>query len=219
MGTPTGPATERVRVRRAPARAVYDAETVHAVLDAGSVCHLGITVDEQPYVIPTIYGRDGDVVYVHGSAASRTLRHLATAARVCVAVTLVDALVLARSAFHHSLNYRSVVVLGTAELIEDPAQKEHALRVVTEHLLPGRWDHVRAPNQRELRATSVLRLPLDESSAKIRDEGVNDDPEDLALDVWAGLVPLTVAPGAPVPDPRLAAGAEVPDHVRAWVPG
>lgn len=209
----TAPASDRVRVRRVPARGAYDAATVHAILDAGYVCHLGFVVDGQPYVVPTLYGRDGDVVYVHGSAASRMLRQLAGGLPACLTVTHVDGLVLARSAFHHSLNYRSVVVLGTATLVDDPDEELRALEVVSEQVVPGRWAHVRAPNPTELRATSVLRLPLDECSAKIRDAGVGDEPEDLALDVWAGVVPLTVVAGSPVPDPHLRAGTPVPSSV------
>lgn len=214
----TPPASDRVRVRRVPDRGAYDRATVDAILDAGAVCHLGFAVDGQPYVIPTLYGRDGDAVYVHGSAASRMLRHLAGGVAACLTVTHVDALILARSAFHHSMNYRSVVVLGTATLVDEPAEKLHALEVVSEQVVPGRWSAVRAPNDRELRATTVLRLPLDECSAKIRDAGVGDDEEDLGLDVWAGVVPLTVTAGAPVPDPDLRPGTPVPDHVSSLRP-
>ena len=217
MGTTT-PASERVRVRRVPERGAYDRATVDAILDAGFLCHLGFAVDGQPYVIPTLYGRDGDVVYVHGSSASRMLRQLAEGVPACLTVTHVDALVLARSAFHHSINYRSVVVLGTATLVDDPAEKLRALEVVTDQVVPGRWAEVRGPNAREDRATTVLRLPLDECSAKVRDAGVKDDAEDLDLDVWAGIVPLTTMPGAPVADPDLAPGTPVPSHVRDWLP-
>ncbi|MBW3657477.1 MAG: pyridoxamine 5'-phosphate oxidase family protein [Actinobacteria bacterium] len=211
----TAPASDRVRVRRLPDRGAYDRAGVHAVLDAGFLCHLGFAVDGQPYVIPTLYGRDGDVVYVHGSAASRMLRQLAGGVAACLTVTHVDGLVLARSAFHHSINYRSAVVLGSATLVDDPDEKLRALEVVTDQVVPGRWAEVRGPSAKEDRATAVLRLPLDECSVKIRDAGVGDDVEDLELDVWAGVVPLATVPGAPVPDPGLRAGIPVPASVAA----
>jgi nitroimidazol reductase NimA-like FMN-containing flavoprotein (pyridoxamine 5'-phosphate oxidase superfamily) len=214
----TAPPSERVRVRRGPERAAYDRGTVEAILDAGFLCHLGIAVDGQPYVIPTLYGRDGDVVYLHGSAASRTVRAAGGGAPVCLTVTHVDGLVLARSAFHHSVNYRSVVVLGTATVVDDSEEKRHALEVLTDHVVPGRWVHVRGPSPKEDRATTVLRLTLDECSAKVRAAGVSDDPDDLALDVWAGVLPLRTVVGAPEPDPDLADGTPVPDHVSAWRP-
>lgn len=203
-------------MRRVPARGHYDRAAIDAVLDAGFVCHLGFAVDAQPFVVPTIYGRDGDRLYVHGSAAARSLRHVGAGAPACVTVTHVDGLVLARSAFHHSVNYRSVMVLGSATPVSDPDEQRHALRVITEHAVPGRWPHVRQPSARELRATAVLALPIDESSAKIRDGGVNDDAADLDLPVWAGVLPLALVPGRPVPDDNLPAGTAVPHHVAAW---
>jgi hypothetical protein len=204
-------------VRRLPERARYDREAVEEVLDAGLVAHLGFAVDGQPYVIPTLHARVGDDVYVHGSAASRTLRTLAGRLPACLTVTLLDGIVLARSVFEHSMNYRSVVVLGTAEAVDDPAEKLVALEAFTEKLLPGRWSEARPPTAKELRATSVLRLPLDEASAKIRDGGPDDgDTPDALLDVWAGHVPLVVRALAPVPDPSLRPGIPVPPALRRY---
>lgn len=211
------PGSDRVRVHRAPERAAYDLQTVGTILDAGLMCHLGYVVEGQPYVVPTLYGRDGDALVVHGSSASRALR---TGARmpVCVTVTLLDGVILARSLFNHSANYRSVVVIGQAEAITDQEEKEAALRVLTEHLLPGRWDEARAPNDKEMRATAVLRLDLTECSAKVRTGPPEDDEEDLGLAVWAGEIPLEMTAGRPVPDPYLAAGIDVPPSVTGWVP-
>ena len=208
--------TSRSAVRRLPKRASYERETVYGILDEGFVCHVGFVVDGQPFVIPTGYARLGDVLYVHGARASRMLRELARGADVCVTVTLVDGLVLARSAFHHSINYRSVVVFGRAALVEDEAEKSEALRALTEHIVPGRWPDVRWPNETELKATSVLRLPLGEASAKVRTGPPVDDEEDYALDVWAGVVPLRVEAGAPEPDPRLPAGVEPPAYAARY---
>ena len=205
--------TSRTTLKRRPQRGAFDRATVHAILDAGFVCHIGFVVDGQPYVIPTSYGRDGDALYIHGAAASRMLRELAGAIPVSVAVTLVDGLVLARSAFHHSLNYRSVVVLGTAELVEDPAEKLRALEIITEQIVPGRWAEARIPNDLEVRATMVLRVPITEVSAKIRTGPPIDDDEDMALPVWAGILPLAVTPGEPVVDPLLAPGIPLPASV------
>ena len=212
-----GPYSDRVRVRREPERGVYDAQTVHAILDAGTVCHLGYVVDGQPYVVPTLYGRAGDRLVVHGSTASRALR-TGSSLSVCVTVTLLDGLVLARSLFNHSANYRSVVVLGQATVVAEE-DKVAALRVLTEHVVPGRWDEARAPHDKELRATALLWLDLAESSAKVRTGPPEDETEDLALDVWAGVLPLEVSAGFPVPDPALRPGIEVPVSVRRWVPG
>jgi nitroimidazol reductase NimA-like FMN-containing flavoprotein (pyridoxamine 5'-phosphate oxidase superfamily) len=198
--------SERTRVRRAPARAVYDREAIEAILDEAQVAHLGFAVDGQPYVIPTLHARVGDVVYVHGSAASRAIRTLQAGAPMCLTVTLVDGLVLARSAFHHSMNYRSVVVLGEARAVEDREEKLVALEAFTEGLIPGRWAEVRQPSEQELKGTQVLALPLDEASAKARTGGPADDDEDYALDVWAGVVPLALRSGSPEPDPRLRPG-------------
>lgn len=205
--------TARTRVARLPDRGHYDEATVHAILDAGFLCHIGFVVDEQPYVIPTLYGRDGNAIYFHGSAASRMLRHAATGVPVCFETTLVDGIVLARSAFHHSMNYRSVVVLGNAELVSDEGQKLHALEVISENVAPGRWAEVRLPTPQELKATSVLRLAIEEASAKIRTGPPKDDEADYALDIWAGVVPLYVAADAPMADPRLGVGIAVSGSV------
>jgi nitroimidazol reductase NimA-like FMN-containing flavoprotein (pyridoxamine 5'-phosphate oxidase superfamily) len=198
------PPSERTTVRRLPKRAAYDRATIDAILDEALNCHLGFVVDGQPYVIPTIHARVGDRVYVHGSAASRMLRTLADGLAACLTVTLVDGLVLARSAFHHSMNYRSVVVLGTARAVVDPGEKVAALRAVVEHVVPGRWPEVRPPNERELKATSVLSLSLAEASAKVRTGGPVDDEEDLAWPCWAGVLPIASTLGSPIPDARLA---------------
>ena len=212
------PSSDRVRVRREPNRGVYDRQAIDDILDEGMLCHLGYVVDGQPYVVPTLYGRDGDRLVLHGSSASRALL-TATSLPVCVTVTLLDGLVLARSLFNHSANYRSVVVLGQAAVVADPAAKQAALRVLSEHLLPGRWDEARAPNDKELRATSVLVLDLTESSAKVRTGSPEDDREDLGLDVWAGEIPLQLVAGSPIDDPHLRSGIAVPPSVARWAPG
>ena len=205
------PASPRVRVRRLPERGRYDREAIDAVLDAGLVAHLGFLSNEQPYVIPTLEARVDDHVYVHGSAASRALRALSGGISVCLTVTLLDGIVFARSVFEHSMNYRSVVVLGTAVPVEEADEKRVALEAFTEKLLPGRWAEARPPTPKELKATSVLRLPVDEASAKIRDGGPDDgDTPDAALDVWAGHLPLVVQALSPVPDPSLRPGIPVP---------
>jgi nitroimidazol reductase NimA-like FMN-containing flavoprotein (pyridoxamine 5'-phosphate oxidase superfamily) len=204
-------------VRRLPERGRYDRDAIDAVLDAGLVAHLGFVSQGQPYVIPTLHARVGDEVYVHGSAASRTLRALADGIPACLTVTLLDGIVLARSVFEHSMNYRSAVVLGTARRVEDPDEKLTALEAFTEKLLPGRWAEARSPTQKELKATAVLRLPLDEASAKIRDGGPEDgDTPDAELDVWAGHVPLVVRALEPVPDPSLRPAIPVPPAARRY---
>ena len=186
---------EHLRVKREPQRGVYDRAAIDEILDEALVCHLGFVVEDQPYVIPTLHARLGDRLYVHGSAASRMLRHAASEARVCVTVTLLDGLVLARSVFNHSIDYRSVVVLGTATLVDEVAEKREALRAFTEHVAPGRWDEARQPTDQELKATWILSVPLDEASAKVRTGPPEDEPEDLELDVWAGVVPIHLAAG------------------------
>ncbi len=201
--------TARTKVRRLAKRASYDRLAVHAILDEGFVCHVGFALDAQPYVIPTIYARAGDTLYLHGSAASRMLRTLTQAVPVCITVTLLDGLVLARSAFHHSLNYRSVVVIGNARLVDDRDEKMRALHWITNHVVPRRWEEVRSPSELELKQSSVLALPLAEVSAKIRRGPPLDDEEDYALSVWAGVVPVTTRIGTPITDGRVAAG--VPD--------
>jgi uncharacterized protein len=212
----TFPVTPRTRVTRLPKRGAYDHETAYSILDEGFVCHVGFVMEGCPYVIPTAYARAGDALYLHGSAASRMLRNLAEGVDVSVAVTLVDGLVLARSAFHHSINYRSVVVFGTAEVVESDEEKTEALRSFTEHLVPGRWQDVRPPDARELAATLVLRLPLNEASAKIRIGPPLDDGADYDLPVWAGVLPLRLATELPVADPKLRPGLEVPQYVKHY---
>lgn len=210
--------TARTRVRRVPKRAVYDRAAVESILDEGLVCHLAFTHLGQPFCIPTIHARDGDVVYVHGSAASRMLRTLAGGAPACLTVTHVDGIVLARSAFHHSLNYRSAMLLGTLRAVEEPDEKLDALEALTERLVPGRWAEIRWPSRKELKATSVLAMELGEASAKVRTGPPVDDEPDYALPVWAGVLPLAVQPGEPVPDERLPDGTAVPAHVTGWTP-
>lgn len=195
--------TPRSQVRRVRKRGTYDRETVYQILDEAKVCHVGFAIDGQPFVIPTAYGRVEDRLYIHGSPASRMLRTLKEGVDVCVTVTLLDGLVLARSAFHHSMNYRSVVILGTASVVDDRAAKLEALRALTEHIVPGRWDTIRQPSPQELVATMVLSLPLVEVSAKVRTGPPVDDEADYDLPVWAGVIPLQVTEGEPIPDPRL----------------
>jgi len=194
--------TERTRVVREPHRGVYDRTEIYKILDEGFVCHVGFETGGQPFVIPTLYARVGDAIYFHGSAASRMLRGAAASVPVCVTVTLTDGLVLARSVFNHSMNYRSVVALGKATLADSPAEKLAALHAFTEKILPGRWEDARQPNEKELKATSILKLPLTEISAKVRSGPVLDDEEDYALPVWAGIVPLHLQAGAPIRDER-----------------
>jgi nitroimidazol reductase NimA-like FMN-containing flavoprotein (pyridoxamine 5'-phosphate oxidase superfamily) len=210
-------ASPRTRVRRLPERGRYDREAIDAVLDAGLVAHLGFVLGGQPFVIPTLHARIDDEVFVHGSAASRTLRTLAGGFSACLTVTLLDGIVLARSVFEHSMNYRSVVVLGIAAPVDEPEEKLAALEAFTEKLLPGRWAEARRPTAKELKATSVLRLPLDEASAKIRDGGPEDgDTADAELDVWAGHLPLVVTALDPVPDPALRPGIPVPPALQPY---
>jgi nitroimidazol reductase NimA-like FMN-containing flavoprotein (pyridoxamine 5'-phosphate oxidase superfamily) len=206
--------SERSQVRRLPKRAAYDREQVYSILDEGYVCHVGFVAGGQPYVIPTGYARAGDRLYIHGSPASRMLRALEQGAEVSLTVTLLDGFVLARSAFHHSMNYRSVVVFAKARLVTDPAEKLEALRAFTEHVLPGRWAEVRQPSERELNATSVLVLPLDEASAKVRTGPPVDDEPDYSLPVWAGVVPVRMELGEPVADGRVLPGVAVIDTGR-----
>ena len=208
--------TERTQVKRLPKRGKYERETVFAILDEGFVCHVGFSVDGQPYVIPTNYGRSGEILYLHGSAASRMLRTLSEGVPVSVTVTHVDGLVLARSAFHHSVNYRSVVILGTARLVTDAAEKMEALRVFTEHVMKGRWDDVRQPTEQELKATTVLALPLEEVSAKVRTGGPVDDEEDYALPVWAGVLPLQTVVKEPLPDAQRKKDEPIPDYLKNY---
>jgi nitroimidazol reductase NimA-like FMN-containing flavoprotein (pyridoxamine 5'-phosphate oxidase superfamily) len=205
--------TERTRVVREPHRGVYDRETIYKILDEGIVCHVGFSADAQPFVIPTLYARVGDAIYFHGSAASRMLRGAAASVPVCLTVTLTDGLVLARSVFNHSMNYRSVVALGKATLVDVPTEKLEALHAFTEKILPGRWQDARQPNEKELKATSILKLPLTEVSAKIRSGPVLDDEEDYALPVWAGIVPLHLQAEPPLRDERCDPAIPTPAYV------
>jgi hypothetical protein len=206
--------TQRTKVRRLSKRAVYDKAQVHAILDEGFLCHVGFTQDGQPFVIPTLYARSGDTLYVHGSGASRMLKTLAQGVDVCVTVTLVDAYVLARSAFHHSMNYRSVTVLGRARLVAEEAEKMAALRVITDHIVPGRWDEVRGPNELEMKQTVVLALPLEEVGAKVRVGPPADDEEDYVLPIWAGIVPIHTQLGVPVADGRVLPEVKTVERAR-----
>jgi nitroimidazol reductase NimA-like FMN-containing flavoprotein (pyridoxamine 5'-phosphate oxidase superfamily) len=208
--------TSRTRVVREADRGVYDRAAAYKILDEGFICHVGFVADGQPFVIPTGYGRIGDNLYIHGSAASRMLRNLDQGVAVCVTVTLLDGLVLARSIFNHSMNYRSVVVLGTATAVSDPAEKLEALRRLSEHILPGRWAESRQPNERELKATLVMRLPITEFSAKVRQGPPIDDEEDYAFPTWAGVIPLEMVAGEPVNDARLMPGQEVPEYAKEY---
>jgi uncharacterized protein len=212
--TSTPMPTPRTRVVRESHRGVYDREAANRILDEAFLCHVGFVVDGQPYVIPTSYGRNGDVLYVHGSAASRMLRNLQQAIPVCITVTLLDGLVLARSVFNHSMNYRSVVILGTATLVDDPAEKITALRALSEHILPQRWDDARQPDEKELKATSVLRIPIEEFSAKVRVGPPIDDEEDYSFPTWAGVIPLELKSNEPIADERCS--CELPAYVRDY---
>ncbi len=208
--------TARTRVVREADRAVYDRQIVYQILDKGFLCHAGFVVDGQPFVIPTSYGRKDASLYIHGSAASRMLRQLKDGVPVCITVTLLEGLVLARSIFNHSMNYRSVVVLGKATLVDDPDEKVEALRILSEHILPGRWADSRQPNERELKATSVLRVPIEEFSAKVRQGPAIDDEEDYSFPTWAGVVPLEMVAGAPIDDARLLPGKEAPEYAKRY---
>ncbi len=210
--------SQRTRVRRAPARADYERDTISAILDAGLIAHVGFVVDGQPYVIPTLHARMGDTVYVHGSTASRLIKTLGGGVPACLTVTLLDGLVLARSAFHHSMNYRSVVVLGDARPVTEGAELLTVMEAFTNRLVPGRWDEVRAPNRKELKGTRALAIDLSEASAKVRTGPPVDDDEDYALDVWAGVIPLELAAGERVADPQLRDGIEPSAAVNAWDP-
>jgi len=208
--------TERTRLKRLPKRGHFDRETVYGILDEGFICHVGFAAEGQPFVIPTGYARDGDKLYIHGSQASRMLRTLSAGIDVCLTVTIVDGLVLARSAFHHSMNYRSVVVFGRATLVEDRAEKLAALLALSEHFIRGRWAEVREPTEEELIMTTVLSLPLVEASAKVRTGPPLDDEEDYSMPVWAGVIPLRLEAGEPIRDPRLPDGIEVPGYARDY---
>ncbi|MCG8311038.1 MAG: pyridoxamine 5'-phosphate oxidase family protein [Cytophagales bacterium] len=209
--------TERSRIKRAPKRGYYDRETIFRILDAGQICHIGFIHHNKPVVIPTIYGRSNDKLYIHGAAISRLIAVLEKGIDISLSVAHVDGLVLARSAFHHSMNYRSVVVFGKAKPVAD-ADKTDALKIISDHLISGRWDEVRKPNTKELKATKVLEIEIDEASAKIRTGGPVDDKEDYDSDIWAGEIPLKITALNPVDDKKLVAGIEVPDSVRNYYP-
>jgi uncharacterized protein len=208
--------TQKTRVKRLHERGHYDRETVYRILDAGFICHVGYVIDDQPYVTPTSYWRAGDRVYWHGSSASRMLRTVAKGIKACLTVTHVDGLVIARSGFHHSINYRAVMAFGTAEVVSDAAHKLEAVKDFVERLFPGRWDTLRPVTPQELKATTVLSMRLEEVSAKVRVGPPKDDDEDYALPIWAGVVPLTTTPGMAEPDPKLMAGVALPEHIRRF---
>jgi len=205
--------TPRTTVRRLPERGFYDRATIHQILDEGLICHVGFVSEGQPTVIPMAYVRVDEWICLHGSKASRMLRALAAGVEVCITVTLLDGLVLARSAFHHSMNYRSAVVFGTGAAVEDPAKKSEVLRALSEHLVPGRWQEIRGPSELELKQTLVVAIPIREASAKIRTGPPKDDEEDYSLPIWAGVLPLRLTATVPVPDPRLQPGIALPKHL------
>jgi uncharacterized protein len=208
--------SRRTTVKRLPARGVYERSAIEAILDEALICHVGFVHDGQPFVIPTGFARDGDSLFIHGSPASRMLRTLSAGVPMCVTVTLVDGMVVARSAFHSSMNYRSVVVLGAGTPVLDPDRKLHAMKMLVDHLIPGRWDDLRPITPKELKATLILEIPLDEASAKVRTGGPLDDEEDYDLPIWAGVVPLELIPSAPVPDERMKDGLPTPGYVRRF---
>ena len=208
--------TKRTELRRVPDRGSRDWETTSEILDVGFLAHVGFCVDGQPFIIPTLYGRVGKRLYLHGSAVSRMLRELETGMPACVTVTLVDGLVLSRSAFDHSMNYRSVVAFGTARKVEDPERKIKSLRVISEHLIAGRWADVRGPSEKELKATTVLEFSIEEASSKVRRGPPLDDESDYGLSVWAGVLPLEIKSRPPIPDDKLIEGVTVPDYVRRY---
>ena len=204
--------TERMTAKRHPERSSHDFATIARILDAGIYCHIGFVADGQPFVVPTGYGREGRALYIHGSAASRMIKTLAQGTPMCLTVTLMDGLVMARSAFNNSINYRSVMIVGVAEQVPDD-EKLHAMQVITDHIMPGRWDEVRKPAARELKLTTMLKLHIGEASAKIRSGPPVDEEDDYALPIWAGVLPFALAPQAPIADERLAAGVEAPPHI------
>ena len=210
------PQTKRTTLKRLPKRGVFDREAIDEILDEGFICHVGFIVDDKPFVIPTGYARVSDKIFIHGSQASRMLRNLEQGSDVCLTITLIDGLVLARSAFHHSINYRSVVVFGRATLVDEPTEKLNALRALSEHMIRGRWDDVREPSDAEMKMTTVLCLSLDEASAKVRVGPPIDDEEDYAMNVWAGVVPLQLVAGEPVADPRLPTNIPAPKYAAEY---
>jgi len=208
--------TENTLLKRLPKRGNFDRDVINAILDEAFICHVGFVANGKPYVIPTAYGRVGDEMYIHGSSASRMMKSLADGIDLCVTVTLIDGLVLARSAFNHSINYRSIVIMGNAEMVEGDEEKIKALEAFTEHLIPGRWKDVRKPTEQELKATSVLRLPINEASAKMRTGDPLDNEEDYSIRVWAGVLPLALKAGEPIPDARLDPDIEPQEYVQRY---
>ena len=205
--------SDRTRVNRLPERGAYDRETLDEILDEALICHVGFVQDGEPVVIPTIHARDGDTIYFHGSPASRMLRLMKEGADICVTATIVDGIVAARSVFHHSMNYRSAVVFGRARMVDDEVERLHAMEMVTEHVLPGRWDEARHPSEIESKGTLLAALPIEEFSVKVRTGPPSDDEPDYDLPIWAGVIPLTMVPGAPEPDPSLGEGIEVSESL------
>ena len=216
MTDPTRPMSERTTVRRLSKRGAYDRETIHAILDEALVCHVGFVDNDQPFVIPTIHARRGDVLYLHGSRQSRMLQCLSRGVPACVTATLLDALVLARSVFHHSMNYRSVVLLGRGREVTDRDEKWNALEALVEHVVPGRWAEARQPSENEMAATTVVAIPIDEASAKIRTGPPKDDDDDYSMSIWAGLLPVPMTPGVPIADPALGGGILPPDYITRY---
>jgi nitroimidazol reductase NimA-like FMN-containing flavoprotein (pyridoxamine 5'-phosphate oxidase superfamily) len=211
------PPSERTRVRRIPEKADYERATVDAVLDEALICHVGFIQDDAPFVIPTIHARVGDTLYFHGSPASRMLRLMKQGAQVTVTATILDGIVAARSVFHHSMHYRSVMVMGEARVVDDPAERSMAFEAITEAVLPGRWAEARHPSTKEDKGTLLVAVPIDEFSAKVSEKDLGDEPEDYGLPIWAGVIPLTLTPGSPEPDPRNLPGVDVPPSVRHFV--
>ncbi len=208
--------TDRTRIRRLPERGVYDRETIHRILDEALVCHVGIVREDGPFVVPTIFGRIGDTLYFHGSVASGNLRQMRDGAEICVTATIVDGIVAARSLFNHSMNYRSVVAFGRTRKVTDPSERDAALRAVSDHVLPGRWEDARGPNRTEDLQTAIVAMDIDEASAKVRTGGANDEGDDLELEVWAGVLPLRITPGEPIPEDDLPADTPLPGYLSGW---
>ena len=208
--------TEKTKIKRLPKRASYDFKKITKILDDSFVCHIGFSINGQPFVIPTCYGRKNDEIFFHGAKTSRMLGHIKTSSEICVTITLLDGIVLARSAFHHSINYRSVVLFGKANELTNPKEKIKALKIITEHIIFGRWNDVRKPNEKELNATSVFSLKIDEASAKVRKGGPVDDMEDMDLNVWAGVLPLKIISGKPMKDSKLNKNIILPEYIKGY---
>lgn len=208
--------TDRTRIRRLPERGVYDRETIHRILDEALVCHVGIVREDGPFVVPTIFGRIGDTLYFHGSVASGNLRQMRDGTDICVTATIVDGIVAARSLFNHSMNYRSVVAFGRTRKVTDPSERDAALRAISDHVLPGRWEDARGPNRTEDLQTAIVAMDIDEASAKVRTGGANDEGDDLELEVWAGVLPLRITPGEAIPEDDLPADTPLPGYLSGW---